>query len=794
MRSRLATILLVTGTLLASVAGVTGQTNRALSIREVTAEETVLDVFAPLGQRFELLSSPDLTHWFVELEFDGTGGTNEQRLAGGRDWPRHFYTLGRDTNGPRMTYEFLNVSNYSCPPMDAAVPHPFTSTLPVLITNVAFEVDGARSLTLAETADLITNAAARAALVNASIPPRFHATIFHSWPNILNLTEIFYRDSNLASNILKDILRFEDPNNAPLVRARLHDGLTRGDRVFLARDFYTTITVSTCLLVEVHFAMAINLDAREAFEIQAHGREAEGLGRLTDPRVAVLNTLLQQPAGLPLGPVWDLCLRGNILRQKYHAIVVDKLDEPPATPFWIERVHLLCDPGHGNAPPLPAVAPWDIPRCPPWWPFWPPGQPLTNDLIIIRKPPRRPDPPMNPHHPPPPPLRLAPVDRLPADPWPFPDPDLDQELPPDEPDEPSEGGVETEPCDNTAGTLVTLMNAKSNDLAMARSCYTQDRAIFDDKFGYVWPVSPSSVAFKDPALQALFGQYIALVAQRQGDIVALRALTASERQYLIDKSANWGALEELAAFYRGSAWANLVEVGGSWRELSVPCMPVVLPGPGGFGGLMVEIGPEQQLPVMRAILYGVMNGATWNEAVDAAIRDLGFTGLDVAVWRHYAACLKRLMRAQMQAADFTEDEIRVMFDGIDALPRAVAQCIRDYLAYYQAHQPLWAQREEQIRQLENEINETLRRRFRAEAIEQNFRPRLESNRRCDQELQILRAFLIHCQNPSDPEALPLYSDLDRFCSVLGGILANPAYSGITGLRSYVQMLINVNCP
>lgn len=788
-------------------------------------------------------------------------------LPAGESWkPNNTYWIETTADASlKETYEEgawqnLFLAAFTTQDLDAdqfPVHHPIEGSLAQLLNDIAYDVDTSSSLSFDELKNWIENAPDEAKGTSV--------TKFHFWPNIINLTEVYYWEDNhaLFNDILDQLLERE-PNKAQL-KSDLTAQIARGDRVFAARDFITSLIYGFKTYWEVHYGLLINLDnldqtgIRQPYvqEILVHEYGADGLPVLHDPHTEELEAMFIDPASVPIGKAWDLCLRGNLKRTKYNAIVVDKLDQSPAAEFYIERVEPTCGcdffsdldtsvpdvPGKPRKPPPP---PHPEPK-----PVWEP-QPLPE-----------PGRPKNPKAPPNPKPRPA---APPVEPWPFPaDPIPLPEPATEEPglDEGARQGErcqqpETD-CSDQSAVANELLPAVKSQLETARQERRQDRRTFerfDYQFG--WFVNIGEVRFNDPCLNKLLKQLtqdIAPLLQQMDDIYnEMRALW---EEYKEKKESMGGDPILQALDQRDDLWSILLEFRGEgselWRQISEGC-PIFIPSGGGVvtvGKKTLGISKQPKPIVIGLDLQGrfqeeihrhMMNGGTWDEAVDAAVnrKDIhpeGYRQEDsiiAMIWRGYADCLKRLHQNQLEIVlkqhfgdDLSPEQLEamknVMFNGKSAL---TAEQKSKYDAIQEELKELQRKIEEKASprsELLDRLNEK-RKDFRAKAWRCCFFKSRENILRLFQQQLILEAYPKWCDNPDSEEALPLipvypgeylhpteyepgepptpvddrtYCDHKanrRFCAVLCHIRDNPEFERFQGLRAYAKWLISCNCP
>jgi hypothetical protein len=712
--------------------------------------------------------------------------------------------------------------------------HPIEGSIPRKYYDVGYEIDGSRNLSLQEVHDMIWNAESSAELYNnlepmASPPPlsteKF--TKFHFWPNIINLSAV-YDNPDLFNKILTDAWNYT--NNPALLTAQITSDIMDGDRVFLARDFIDKIIYNFQSFHEVHYVMIINLDKKTVTEIVGHQFSDAGLPVLHDPHTDLLQAAFDGLDDSP-GEVWDMCLRGNRTK-KYQAINVDRLlTESGSMAYFISRVDLNCLCASGA--PFDSGF-WDFEPDVPWEPWIPPVIKIPEEV-----------------NPPPggngggiisgdPPAAGNPVDNLedqPVEPWTFPVTPLDEDTAnPDSDMGDEETGDQCEGvepgCNNEDTETAGRMQQEIDDqLQDARGSRASDVTTFSGDrettwgFKYEWK---SDAAFNDPCLQAHYENYNSQIANLQAEIDALVAQYGGlydQRKALRENASNVFQ----ALLYRENLWSNMLEVRGEWQDVDPePCMPPWIPAGGNpfedpTGGGVVIVGARLQAKFQRAVAYAMMNGKTFDQAVEEAInskdcypnndpndpdtqpratvyKDTVF----VMIWKRYAECLKRLYakiaRNYMNLVFGGEEElseedinkkVAALLLGVSSLSPSERAEYESLTSAIDAINESLRGLSEQIDAKRNEIDR-LRREFRQKALD-CLKASLENIRELRVKSWILQAFLIWCENPESEEAFPQYVDLDRFCLVLNELFNHPDTVETPKLKAYLAMLLSCNC-
>ncbi len=675
----------------------------------------------------------------------------------------------------------------------AEVRHESSGRLPTLLSQLAYGVDEEASFDLEFTRFRIEHAEALARSNNfafasppTEIPLPGRLSKFHFWPNILDLTEIYYSDEALYARIVAEILAL-DPRRTALAQDWLAR-VQRSERLFLARDFVDEVASGGLRFEEVHYAFVVNLDARFAEELLAHPFAAQGLGPLRDPLIPRLNDLLVQSATLPLGEVWHLCLRGNLRRNHQQAIIVDKLAAAPAPEFFVARIHQNCLGGGPGGPPTDEPPPEEEPP------------PIKNP------PPRGGDGSGDPRPPSKIPGAARPPERgdqPPVRPWPEPEKEYV------EPPGGGAGGPAQPPgnqprpgMQNERAKIQALLDQARRAEEETRPKVQEDLEKFRN-MSYEWI---EGVTFHDPCVQAIYDKYAAQVAELKKRIAELAAKAAAD-QTAAQAQRTAAAPAVRALISKEGLWINMITVGGAWSNVRVPCFPPLIPS-GGFDPTgVVVIGAEAMAAFHNDLVRAMMNGRTWDQAVAEAIADPerypeGVQQGDKIyqlIWKTVADCYRRLFTEMFRIylktvyPDLTDEQrekmIPGLFDGEQALTeaeRAELEAVRAALAAAQAATLACA---EQIAALEEQIKDLLRK-FREEA-RLCFDRVIAGLREHDTMRRILEAAAIEAATPGAPGSVPAMGF--NFCEVLRRMLGFPDIQNCPGLRAYLQMLLQANC-
>ncbi|MFO8089755.1 MAG: Ig-like domain-containing protein [Desulfatiglandaceae bacterium] len=715
--------------------------------------------------------------------------------------------------------------------------HPIEGSIPRKYYDVGYEIDGSRNLSLQDVHDMISNAENSAEFYNnleptASPPPlsteKF--TKFHFWPNIINLSAVYDNTvyPELFDLILDDAWNYT--NNPTLLTAQITSDIMDGDRVFLARDFIDKIIYNFQSFYEVHYVMIINLDKKTVTEILGHQFSEAGLPVLHDPHTELLQAAFDGTDDSP-GEVWDMCLRGNRTK-KYQAINVDRLlTESGSMAYFISRVDLNCL--CASCPPFDSGF-WDFEPDVPWEPWIPPVIKIPEEInpppggngggIISGNPPAAGNPVDNPED-------------QPVEPWTFPATPLDEDTAnpdSDTGDEETGGACEglTPGCNpedfETAGRLSQEIDDQLQD---ARDSRAGDVTTFSGDrettwgFKYEWK---SGATFNDPCIQAHYENYNSQIANLQAEIDALVAQYGGlydQRKALRDNANNVFQ----ALLYRENLWSNMLEVNGEWQNVDPePCMPPWIPAGGNpfedpTGGGVVIVGARLQAKFQRVVAYAMMNGKTFDQAVEEAINSKDCypnndpndpdtqpratvykDAVFVMIWKQYAECLKNLhakiARNYMNMVFGGEEElseedinkkVAALLLGVSSLSPSEREEYESLTSAIDAITESLRGLSEQIDAKRNEIDR-LRREFRQKALD-CLKASLENIRQLRAKSWILQAFLIWCENHEAEEAFPQYVDIDRFCRMLNQLLDHPDTVQAPKLKAYLEMLVSCNC-
>ena len=574
-------------------------------------------------------------------------------LAGVSRW-QNLATLTGETLGQAANRHLLTLPTDAAPQgaffrlaerTETAVSHLATGESPFLLSDVSYGVDEEQSWNLADTRYRIESAADLARSnnipftsppVEASVPGRF--TKFHFWPNILDLTEIYFLEEPLYHRIVADILEHDPARVA--IAADWDERARRGERMFLARDFVSVLEAGGLRFGEVHYACVINLDAKCAQELQVHEQSELGLARLHDGLIDSLNEHFANAASLPLGEVWQMCLRGNRRRSHSQAIIVDKLSVAPAGGFFVSRLYATCQSGGGGGGPPPTTEPPPEEEPPPI-----PDPPRGGDGSSGQRPESKI------------PGAAKPPDRgdgePPVRPWPGGEKKYDE--PPPGAEGPSQGGNPggSQQLQNEQQKIQQLLDQAKGAADQMRAKFAEDQAKFE-AMGFEWR---TGLKFNDPCLQAIYDRYAAQVAELQRQIAEHEA-TAGVSTACYKTARDSASPPVSALLSKQGLWDNMITVAGAWSNIRVPCLPPLIPS-GGFVDSVfgaIIISGEATAAFHNALVIGMMNGKSWDKSVEAAIADPSRYPPSVpygdrifqTIWKALAKCYRDLFTAMFR--------------------------------------------------------------------------------------------------------------------------------------------------
>ena len=759
------------------------------------------------------------------------------------------------------------------------VNHPFPGGWPDLLNDIAYDVDTSQSLSFEELETRIKSAQSMAKEANAQNQLDYSGIIyfpnedetvevgqytydfvtkFHFWPNIIDLTEVYYsEDDHALFNDILDQLLENEPNKAQL-KSDITAQIERGDRVFSACDFITSLWYGFVRFTEVYYGMLINLDnpdktaTRRPYvqEILVHDYADYGLPCLHDPHTEELADMFNNSAAFAIGESWDLCLRGNLKKNKYHAIIVDKLAEAPEAEFYIVRVHLNCfcnpfyDGPDSSVPDVPFNPGKDGGPVPE--PVWEP-QPFPNP-----SPPKNPQAPPNPQPDPDPANRPVPWP-LPPDMIPLPqedplEPPIEKLEPPDEEEAPEGCEQPSINCTDMEAAGVKLAETIEK-YKVANATRSADIEKFGDLFDnydlkLAWLQGIEDVTFNDPCLNELLKKLLEEIRPLLEQREALGKQMGDIAQQIKDMKESDPVLEAL--LLRSSSWDNMLHVGGSWSQVKVPCQPpaVIIPG-GAMKEAVIKIDKQKQETFQRMVgialmqgknmeaalqeaqrfvvsAHNVMNrdGKEWGEAVEEVykngmVESTGLEGIWDAIWESYGECLENLFTKQLTDylknlfGDISDKQleqmIKVMLKGEAGLNDDQRKKYQEMKEEVEALQAKQAELAYEMAKLGDQINEK-KQAFREKADRCCFPKSLQNNFRLLQTQKILESYLEWCGNRTatfDVARIPegaagryaeyIEGSVTRLCAVLCKIMDDEEFQEFNGLRSYAAWIYNCFC-
>lgn len=692
-------------------------------------------------------------------------------------------------------------SRSSISTLDGIALHPSAGGFPVLISEVAYDVDEGQSVTLEDTRTRIQMAEDWSNANDLSAPsiqageihlfPRYER--FHYWPNVLDLTSIAALDPTLYSQILTDILVFEPA--ASTTRTRIETAVTAGKRVFLVRDYVNRVSASSREYHEVHYAFVVNLTDQWVSELRVHDETEQGLGNVNDPLINELTSLFAQQ-----GDQWEMCLRGNHNRAKYSAVIVDKADDR----YWIRRMHQSCTgavPPPEKEPPILTVPP---PGGNPPGGGGPGGAgpgpggqggaaggPGGADGVPALEKDQR-----------------GIVEDPPWWPWGF----EDEAVEDDEPalGTPAQGdgsGAAAPSCPQDAQKAQQWEQQIENQLESIRTDLAEDvEKINNMRFEWI-----SGQTFDNPCIQEAYDNTAEQIAALQAQIDALES-QLSDIHEAVDGVKN-GVSEAVKILWgRDSFWDNMIHVGGTWSNITISWVPAFLSS-GGQKEYIV-FGDREVGAFTSSVVKAMMNGARWDDAVSEAMNNPNIypdgyaigDKLIQAVWVGYAECLKELYKLQFKEymksrwegySDEEQDHfLDILFDGevvLTGSESSEAQAAESEVAGQgDDASPLRDQIDAlkaQIDKLRRQFLEDMRTTCAAGAITDKLLLQHQRN--------LLFAFGNHCADPDGPNSVPLYFTKEMLCQAIDQLLMHPNLEPpqCQALRAYLEMLKEANqCP
>lgn len=699
----------------------------------------------------------------------------------------------------------LLISTQDFDRVNIEVLHPWPGRVPKLLTDVCYDVQDGRAHDIEWLRKRMESAQDLADERNidfeeprAELYSRPLYTKFHFWPNLINLTEVYYGDDLLYATVIDEFLEF-DPDRAAL-QTSLQDDILAGERVFLARDFITFVQDAFNNYDEVHYGFLLNLDDEWVKEVLVHDRGADGLPTLHDPHVDDLQDIFDDVTPKKLGEVWELCLRANIDRGKHQSIIIDRFDDDPE--FYLRRLHVFCTP----TPDVPVPPVLEVPIPPPGGPGGGGGGGGDDDddddddggggggAAGPPAPPKNPKAPGEPKEP---------EDDDKPFPWPWPGPDGEE----DEPGEPEQGTDAPKPQNCTPEELAAI---KAQLEAVANSTEQKNEDRFNDYetfkgSRYQWDPGAS---YLDDCLKKLFEEYQAKIGPLAEQLAAAEGELAGRGEQKQQMKTKLDPVLDTSRI-RENIWDNMLTTGGPWSNVRVPCMPPWIPAGGSpfkdpSGDSIIIITVEQQAKFQKDIYKGLVRGLSFNDAVKGAL-DNGHNyppnvvegdKIYQLIWKTYAECLKKLYEEMSKiylarvypgaSAEQLANAWKVMCEGKGALTPAQQAAFAEFQAGFHAACVEEGEIHDRITDLKKQI-EDLRREFRRRALDECFKTSLIDLEKCRTKRSILDDFVKFVTNPDAPNT---FVKGDHFCEVIDEMLAQRPPPC---LQKYLEALKKANC-
>lgn len=688
----------------------------------------------------------------------------------------------------------VNAERPDVPVVDGSVSHPTPGAIAQKIDGISYDVDEGRSFDLATTKARIE---AADAVVAANIPastglvaPLYLNPLwepFHSWPNVINLTEVFYADSDLYDQIMARILAVEP--DATTVASTTDTAVAAGERIFLIRDYVNTAITTERVYHEVHYAMFVNLDVQEVTELRTHAQVADGLGDTVEPLAAALQTVFDDDE-----PQWEMCLRGNIRRHKYQAVVVDRIDNADGEQYWIRRMHRHCRGSDPDFPPPPDDDPDPEDRPdPPLRGGDGSGDPPENNPTVPRPPELERD-------------REGVVEDPPVVPWPW-------KLPPAENDEPGESGrasgdadAHNPDCNQELAKVTQLRDGFEQEYDQIHGSLGADADAINELLGG-WR---GDLTFGHPDIAMAYQQ-----AKMQVDmLLAQKAMVQSDVDAQLDRRRQALENSPLAVqllFQASTIWDNMLHVGGEWSNIVIAWSPSpLIPANAVDNFVVIVIGDAEVAAYQRSVAIALMNGKTLDEAHAEALKNpliyphgIPYGHLNTQlVWAAYRDCLRELYKEMLQkyleerlqglSEEDAEAAIAGIIDGKAALSSA-DQAAADNAVMVAAQVAAELERLRQAcEDLEAEIDK-IRRQFRADAAD--ILGDAQGDKALARQKQwILEAFGPYCGDPDAADGVPPIIDQQTFCAALDELITIAQDQNCPRLAAYLMMLKAANCP
>src|SRR4030042_1301589 len=309
-----------------------------------------------------------------------------------------------------------------------------------------------------------------------------------------------------------------------------------------------------------------------------------------------------------------------------------------------------------------------------------------------------------------------------------------------------------------------------------------------------------------------------------------------------EKKESMGGDPVLQAFdRRDNLWSFLFEFRGEgseqWRELTQSCQ-VFVPN---ISLDVAIIGMEPQYVFQDKVSAGLMNGQTWETAVNSALTAMEEQAKSIAgakwakayaqgqwaaIWQGYANCYKQLLTRQLEIVlnqefgdSLTPEQLNQMINVIFNSNKALSDKQKEeYDRIQEELEALRRQMEEKAAPRKDLFDKLDKKRqdFETKAWRCCFLKSRENILRLFQQQLILEAYPKWCEDPNSKETLPKipvyyeeylpeestwkddpnYCDnvsQRRFCAVLCKIKDAPEFANIKGLCAYATWLISCNC-
>ncbi len=660
------------------------------------------------------------------------------------------------------------------------IKHPINGELPKTIRDIAYDVDSSQSVSLEDLKNLVE-------YTTTNTGNNYYSD-FHYRPNIINLSEIKFQDSELYDKILWNII----DNNS--LKQNINNDISKNNRIFLARDFITNVYYNGIYYYEIHYAFIINLDQKYVHEILLPFSPWSLY--LHDSHIDNLTTIFSNTSIIKTWEVWELCLRGNFKKEKYNSIIIDKLSKDD---FYIQRVHLNC---------------WNSVYIKDDLPLYPKNFPINKNPPPIWPEKEVPLPPHTPLFPIPPitkwrwsgKVTSAPIVR----PWPFGYPetwwDLWKEI-----NEPKKNN------DNCDESKIDLKKKLEILKKLEEEKWKMEKELNDDiktinKYFTCYSGQWNYKAkFNSKCINSIYNRYNKKVKKINDEIEEIQDEISKlyEKIRILESK-----LSEILQIYLyiNSIWENMLTVNGKWAQVTTPCgWWILMPWTSAGSPNKIDVSPEQQRKFQQDVAYALMNWKTWEEAIKNAIlkntpENYQWWGEETTnyiwkyVWETYAKCLKTLYQKQLKIyfgimyPDISDKDItrliKIMFEREKWLKSSEKVNIRKIEEIMDKVKKLINKKIKKEEELWYIINDT-RRKFRKE-IKKCLKKERENIQNIQQEIRILQAFLEYCNSGNWRYEIS-YIDIKKLCSVLKNMLENELFNTNKALVKFIKQLLKENC-